>query len=191
VTRVVVLGFGATVVGASAGGLAADFWAMRRAGASRHGAARRVLALNTLEWAVLAVAAAIAAAAVLAGRGTGAPRPMTLAWIVAVPVCVAAGWWVSAHVEERRIRPGGPAPRLGRRPAAWPRWAWYAARVGAADAVAGLVLLRTILGRWREHPGAIVGYPVYWAGDLVCLYSARSEERRVGKECRSRWSPYH
>ena len=23
------------------------------------------------------------------------------------------------------------------------------------------------------------------------LVSARSEERRVGKECRSRWSPYH
>ena len=23
------------------------------------------------------------------------------------------------------------------------------------------------------------------------LKSARSEERRVGKECRSRWSPYH
>ena len=23
------------------------------------------------------------------------------------------------------------------------------------------------------------------------LYLARSEERRVGKECRSRWSPYH
>ena len=22
-------------------------------------------------------------------------------------------------------------------------------------------------------------------------YKARSEERRVGKECRSRWSPYH
>src|SRR5689334_24845725 len=22
-------------------------------------------------------------------------------------------------------------------------------------------------------------------------YAARSEERRVGKECRSRWSPYH
>ena len=24
-----------------------------------------------------------------------------------------------------------------------------------------------------------------------CPKSARSEERRVGKECRSRWSPYH
>ena len=23
------------------------------------------------------------------------------------------------------------------------------------------------------------------------LSSSRSEERRVGKECRSRWSPYH
>ena len=24
-----------------------------------------------------------------------------------------------------------------------------------------------------------------------CTAAARSEERRVGKECRSRWSPYH
>ena len=26
---------------------------------------------------------------------------------------------------------------------------------------------------------------------LVLFLSVRSEERRVGKECRSRWSPYH
>src|SRR2546430_9903286 len=26
---------------------------------------------------------------------------------------------------------------------------------------------------------------------LVATHVARSEERRVGKECRSRWSPYH
>ena len=26
---------------------------------------------------------------------------------------------------------------------------------------------------------------------MVILISMRSEERRVGKECRSRWSPYH
>ena len=26
---------------------------------------------------------------------------------------------------------------------------------------------------------------------LVVIAIARSEERRVGKECRSRWSPYH
>ena len=26
---------------------------------------------------------------------------------------------------------------------------------------------------------------------IVFIVAARSEERRVGKECRSRWSPYH
>ena len=26
---------------------------------------------------------------------------------------------------------------------------------------------------------------------LCTIISGRSEERRVGKECRSRWSPYH
>ena len=26
---------------------------------------------------------------------------------------------------------------------------------------------------------------------LAINYDKRSEERRVGKECRSRWSPYH
>ena len=27
--------------------------------------------------------------------------------------------------------------------------------------------------------------------DILDIDTARSEERRVGKECRSRWSPYH
>ena len=27
--------------------------------------------------------------------------------------------------------------------------------------------------------------------DYTCCQHQRSEERRVGKECRSRWSPYH
>ena len=27
--------------------------------------------------------------------------------------------------------------------------------------------------------------------DFVAVFDDRSEERRVGKECRSRWSPYH
>ena len=28
-------------------------------------------------------------------------------------------------------------------------------------------------------------------GALILMLPFRSEERRVGKECRSRWSPYH
>ena len=27
--------------------------------------------------------------------------------------------------------------------------------------------------------------------EILDEWGARSEERRVGKECRSRWSPYH
>ena len=30
-----------------------------------------------------------------------------------------------------------------------------------------------------------------WNMDFPLIRDARSEERRVGKECRSRWSPYH
>ena len=30
-----------------------------------------------------------------------------------------------------------------------------------------------------------------YAGKSVHMICVRSEERRVGKECRSRWSPYH
>ena len=32
---------------------------------------------------------------------------------------------------------------------------------------------------------------VFFAPELLDEVIVRSEERRVGKECRSRWSPYH
>src|SRR2546425_10991388 len=35
------------------------------------------------------------------------------------------------------------------------------------------------------------GYMQYEQKTLEAVVEARSEERRVGKECRSRWSPYH
>ena len=35
-------------------------------------------------------------------------------------------------------------------------------------------------------------YKNLWNGNYgFCCRMMRSEERRVGKECRSRWSPYH
>ena len=33
--------------------------------------------------------------------------------------------------------------------------------------------------------------PILIVAGAVKLSTERSEERRVGKECRSRWSPYH
>ena len=33
--------------------------------------------------------------------------------------------------------------------------------------------------------------PVWGQASFILAFQLRSEERRVGKECRSRWSPYH
>src|SRR3712207_1032094 len=38
-----------------------------------------------------------------------------------------------------------------------------------------------LLGHWGTTPGL----------NFIYVHLNRSEERRVGKECRSRWSPYH
>src|SRR3712207_8137426 len=49
----------------------------------------------------------------------------------------------------------------------------------------------------RDHPGdPMARLTVVEAADRLGISEAgvrkrRSEERRVGKECRSRWSPYH
>src|SRR3712207_8449627 len=49
--------------------------------------------------------------------------------------------------------------------------------------------------RLRMHPkvnketGLEAMSVIFWCQSIK--YNQRSEERRVGKECRSRWSPYH
>src|SRR2546425_1535418 len=66
--------------------------------------------------------------------------------------------------------------------------------------------LSDMVQRDRNHPSVFmwsIGNEVMeqWTNDdstaapiareLAGIVHARSEERRVGKECRSRWSPYH
>ena len=56
-------------------------------------------------------------------------------------------------------------------------------------------------GLWKYAITQTAEYPAAWDGSILVPYSpetkasgvgrTRSEERRVGKECRSRWSPYH
>ena len=41
------------------------------------------------------------------------------------------------------------------------------------------------------HLGAGSGSHAEQTGRVMIAYDKRSEERRVGKKCRSRWSPYH
>src|ERR1051326_9090499 len=64
---------------------------------------------------------------------------------------------------------------------------------------------RQIIGVWHEalgeplaHALGALGAQRAWVvhgldglDEVTLADSTRSEERRVGKECRSRWSPYH
>src|SRR3989454_1135410 len=58
---------------------------------------------------------------------------------------------------------------------------------------------RSAAGEWRTNAwvkqGILLGFQMGALADLsvdgTFRFFDRSEERRVGKECRSRWSPYH
>lgn len=174
-TKVVAYGFGAHVVASGAGSLAVDFWALRRAGEKTHVASRRVLALNTIEWIVLGVAAGAAAVAVLLNRGGEAPLAMTLAWIVGVPLALLALAWFTASARRDRFSslPEGEAPKQrGLSLSRWGRWLVAQGRKGLADVMGGAALARDLLVHSRSAPGAVPGFVVYWTGDLVTVWSA-------------------
>ena len=47
--------------------------------------------------------------------------------------------------------------------------------------------------KWLKHPKKVehTAEEVLESWSNQFVYKERSEERRIGKECRSRWSPYH
>src|SRR4051812_13811346 len=63
-------------------------------------------------------------------------------------------------------------------------------------AIAGLVcVLLYVASEWREIGKVFerrqARYGTLTATSVLVVLAIRSEERRVGKECRSRWSAYH
>ena len=54
-----------------------------------------------------------------------------------------------------------------------------------------LSLLVLFLDQWTDGWTTMHLFCVYRSSLKDPLFYIRSEERRVGKECRSRWSPYH
>ena len=62
--------------------------------------------------------------------------------------------------------------RLTRVPATWPRWAWHWSRAAFSDAVGGVVIARHLFARLRTHPGGVLGFASFWAGDILTLYAA-------------------
>src|SRR2546421_12440916 len=69
---------------------------------------------------------------------------------------------------------------------------------GLAGALGAAIVVGVIIGAVQGSLIAYANIPAFivtlggllaWRGVILGL--SRSEERRVGKECRSRWSPYH
>lgn len=170
--RIVVIGFGAVLIGSSAGTLGIDYWALHRAGEPRHAAVRRVLAVSTLQWFVLAILACLAAGVTLAGPWH-APFAMEVAWLAIVPICIALAAWVSSPRRSDRLTSlPMDAVRLGREPRTWARWLWHGGRAVVSDSIGGVVIVRRLLHRPFAHPAALLGFPLYWAGDVLILYAA-------------------
>src|SRR2546426_11593998 len=101
--------------------------------------------------------------------------PMNRVFLVA-----ALSLFASANLAAQR-----PGDAQGARPTT--------ARAAAPDDLTGYwVSIVTEMWRYRmlvPDKGDYVKVPLNPEGRKVA--DARSEERRVGKECRSRWSPYH
>lgn len=146
--RIVAAGFGALVLATGAGTLAVDYWAMRRAGVKPPEALARVIAINTLEWAVLIAGAFGAAIALLLGVDRGAPNGLLIPWLVIVPLCYAVAFWLTAKPRYARLV-GGNGGRIRRLFAA---------------CVRGVKIVRLL------PPTAFAAAAVYWAGDLLCLW---------------------
>src|SRR5256886_15132489 len=83
---------------------------------------------------------------------------------------------------------------------------WHRESVDHADITNPLPTGATTEGRLTTHGFDVGGLDILTAGTLAknisfllvpaaendgSFHFERSEERRVGKECRSRWSPYH
>jgi uncharacterized membrane protein YbhN (UPF0104 family) len=174
VTRIVVIGFGAFVLGSTPGGLAVDYWALHRATGQSRDAARRVLALNTLEWAVLGTFTFVCAAILLVGRADGVPLPLIVIWLLVMPICTALALWLARPERIERLTSGprrarGAVHGLAIRQRA--RWILVIAREGLGDALAGILVIRAIVRDPVRNWAGVIGFGIYWAGDLLALYA--------------------
>lgn len=153
--QTVVAGFGVFAATRSSGGFAVDYWAFRKAGASKRDAAARAVGLGLLEYVVLSTAALVASAALFFRFDGHANSSTTLPSLLILP-CLALGLYVTSPRRAARLsRPCGGYLRR-----------WFAALV------AGGFLVRRLLLSPREHGAGVFGNAAYWAGDILCLWAA-------------------
>ena len=155
-THGVFVAFGAFAAANAAGGLATDFWILREAGASTRSAVRRVLALNTMLYAVFGLCALVVAILV-ATNVSDAPLGMAIPWLIIVPPCIVLA-----------LRLGSSA--TGREIAARPMQRTWSRLFG--DAVASVLLSKHMASQPRSHKAALLGPVLNWAGELICLWAS-------------------
>lgn len=161
-THIVLASLGATrlLAAAGAGGLAVNYWALRRLTIDPRESVIRVLALNTLLYGIFGLVGFVAAVALLAS-GT-APPALAITWIVVVPACLVAARFVSqpGRLERLAWEPGpdatGPRFRL-------------MLRRGSATIIAAVGRVRAAVAEPRGHAALLAGCGLYWAGDIACL----------------------
>src|SRR6266566_10133553 len=101
----------------------------------------------------------------------------------------------SGHIETTQFSKFAAASRIARAViSGWPEAPSSPLQGGAGLLAAGAACAcAEVAGRWGD--GAVrlpfESEPVKMLSKRLKGPSLRSEERRVGKECRSRWSPYH
>jgi uncharacterized membrane protein YbhN (UPF0104 family) len=149
VARVVVAGFGPFSIG---GGFGLDKRALHALHEDERSARVRVIALGTLEWAVLAPITCVVAIVFLV-QGADILPSLLWPWAIAVPVGFAVGLWASAPQRIERVA------RLGG------RW-----RESAASVLEGVGVLRTLLANPRAWAAAWLGVALYWACDMAAFY---------------------
>jgi uncharacterized membrane protein YbhN (UPF0104 family) len=153
--RTVIAGFGVHGAANPSGGFAVDYWALRRAGLEREQAIARVACLGTLELALLAPVALVAAIVLLA-VGAHVQASVTWPWLLVVPGLLAA-IWVTSPRRCDRLADSSVGGRL---------------RSAFAHTVAGLVMVRSLAARPRQHFAGLVGVALFCLGDMTCLWAA-------------------
>jgi uncharacterized membrane protein YbhN (UPF0104 family) len=150
VARVVVAGFGPFSIG---GGFGIDRKFLQALHQDERAARVTVIALGTLEWAVLAPTTCVVAIYFLA-TGADILPSLLWPWAIGVPVGFALALWLS---EPRRIQRFSWL-RKGRR------------RQMLAHALEGVSVLHDLGRSPLRYAGAWIGTALYWAADIGAFY---------------------
>jgi uncharacterized membrane protein YbhN (UPF0104 family) len=151
VARVVVAGFGPFALG---GGFEIDKRTLEALHEDDRSARVRVLALGTLEWAVLAPLTSAVAIALLV-TGADVMASLLWPWALAVPAGFGFALWATAAGRAERVA------RIGGKRRDW-----------LAQALEGVGVLHTLIRQPHKYVGAWLGTTLYWAADIAAFYGA-------------------